>query len=250
MNILGVIPARYASSRFPGKPLADIGGKSMVQRVYEQALKAGSLRWVLIATDDQKIFDHVRDFGGMVMMTNKDHSNGTSRVLEILKTLEKENERIEIDAVVNIQGDEPFIKPEQIDLLVSSFFDEDTEIATLCKKIDSREELFDPNTVKVVRDKRDFALYFSRSPIPFGRDKEKDGWLKDASYFKHLGIYGYRNNVLKEIVSLPASPLEIIEKLEQLRWLENGYRIKVLETEFESLSVDTPEDLKRILKSL
>jgi 3-deoxy-manno-octulosonate cytidylyltransferase (CMP-KDO synthetase) len=249
MNILGIIPARYASTRFPGKPLAVINGKSMIQRVYEQAIKSKKLNWLVVATDDERIFNHIREFGGMVMMSSDKHQNGTSRCLEILNKIEKENERISIDAVINIQGDEPFIKPEQIDMLASLFEDKNTDIATLIKEIKNSETLFDENVVKTVKSKNNFALYFSRLPIPFGRGVNKEKWLHSKKYYKHIGIYGYRNKVLKEIVNLPESPLEKSEKLEQLRWLENSYKIKVKETDFESISVDTPDDLKIISKT-
>ncbi len=249
MNILGVIPARYASTRFPGKPLVDIKGRSMIERVYEQASAALSLQWLVVATDDDRIFNHVKDFGGTVVMTEPTHPNGTSRVLEVVEKLEKEPENFKIDAVINIQGDEPFIQPDQIDLLAGMFSDEDADIVTLCKKIETEKELFNPNVVKLVKNRQDFALYFSRSAIPFGRSIPQKNWTQNFNYFKHLGIYGYRTVVLKKIVNLEMSMLENAEKLEQLRWLENGFQIKVAETEFESLAVDTPEDLERILKN-
>ena len=247
MNILGVIPSRYGSTRFPGKPLADIKGKSMVQRVYEQALKSGKLNWLVVATDDKRIYDHVKGFGGEVMMTSADHSNGTSRVLEAVEKFES-SRNISFDAVINIQGDEPFIEPSQIDSLCSLFDDENAEIVTMCKRINDVVQLESKDTVKVVKDLFDYAIYFSRSVIPFARGV--DNPMNEIEYFKHLGIYGYRKNVLKEIVKLKETPLERSEKLEQLRWLENGYKIKLVETSHESLSVDTPEDLKIILKTI
>ncbi len=247
MNILGVIPSRYGSSRFPGKPLADIKGKSMVQRVYEQALKSGKLKWLVVATDDVRIFNHVKSFGGEVIMTSENHINGTSRVMEAVDKLERAR-NIKPDAVINIQGDEPFIKPSQIDNLCSLFDDENAEIVTMYKRIKDVEQLESPDTVKVVKDLFDFAIYFSRSVIPFARDINNPAG--EIEYFKHLGIYGYKRGVLEKIVQLEETPLEKSEKLEQLRWLENGFKIKMVVTEHESLSVDTPEDLKTILKTI
>jgi len=246
MNLLGIIPSRYQSTRFPGKPLAMIHGKSMIRRVYEQATKAKSLSRVIVATDDTKIFDHVNQFGGEVMMTKTSHTNGTSRCQEVLQKLEKENPDFKTDAVINIQGDEPYIKPEQIDELASLFTDSKTDIATLVKMIDSYDDLFDANTVKAVLDINGFALLFSRQTIPFNRDEATVNWLNTGSYYKHLGIYGYRSGVLNRLVLLEPSPLEKLEKLEQLRWLENGYRIKAAITDFDTISVDTPEDLNKL----
>ena len=250
MNILGIIPARYTSLRFPGKPLAMIDGKSMIQRVYEQAVKADSLKWLVVATDNREIYNHVRRFGGMVMMTSDNHPNGTSRCLEVTNKLEAEHKNISIDAVINIQGDEPYIQPVQIDALAGLFMDSATDIATLAKKIDHNEQVFDPNVVKVVVNNEGFAMLFSRQAVPFGRDLPQMEWFNRFNYLKHIGIYGYRNTVLKKIVDLPVSPLEGFEKLEQLRWLENGYNIKVELTDYESMSVDTPEDLKKLLQTI
>jgi 3-deoxy-manno-octulosonate cytidylyltransferase (CMP-KDO synthetase) len=249
MNILGVIPARYASTRFPGKPLAMICGKSMIQRVYEQASKAISLSGVIVATDDERIFEHVVKFGGHATMTKTSHTNGTSRCLETLMMPANKNRQEEFDAIINIQGDEPFIEPAEIDRLAALFVDKKTDIATLVKVIENKEAVFDPNTVKVVMDVDRFALYFSRQAIPFFRDAESSRWFDKHTYYKHIGIYGYRSEVLKKIVSLPSSPLEHAEKLEQLRWLENGFRIKVEITEFDSISVDTPADLEEIINN-
>jgi 3-deoxy-manno-octulosonate cytidylyltransferase (CMP-KDO synthetase) len=249
MNILGVIPARYASTRFPGKPLAMICGKSMIQRVYEQASKSNSLSRIIVATDDMRIFEHVEQFGGHAAMTKASHSNGTSRCLEVLSKQETESRNEVFDAVINIQGDEPFIKPAEIDRLASLFVDKKTDIATMVKVIENKEVLFDTNTVKVVMDVDRFALYFSRQAIPFYRDAEPSRWFDKQDYYKHIGIYGYRSEVLKQIVSLPTSPLEHAEKLEQLRWLENSFRIKVQTTEFDSISVDTPADLEEIINN-
>jgi len=249
MNIIGIIPSRYASTRFLGKPLAIIKGKSMVQRVYEQALKANNLSKVVVATDDDRIFNHVDSFGGEAVMTATSHTNGTSRCLEALEILESQQTASSFDAVINIQGDEPFIKPEDIDNLTSLFFDDEVDIATLTKKISRSDEINDPNTVKVVFDTNQFALYFSRQAIPFLRETPVDQWSTYHNFFKHIGLYGYRTDVLKKISQLPPSPLELSEKLEQLRWLENGFRIKVKTTDFESISVDTPDDLKNIINN-
>ncbi len=246
MNIIGIIPSRYASTRFPGKPLAMIQGKSMIQRVYEQASKAITLSRVMVATDDQRIASHVAAFGGEVTMTSASHLNGTSRCLEVVEHQAWQS----ADAVINIQGDEPFINPGQIDQLAALFSDQQTDIATMATLIKNSDELFDANTVKVVTDQHGFALYFSRQAIPFNRDFNFDEWVKQNSYLKHIGIYGYRVNVLQQITALAPTPHELSEKLEQLRWLEHGFKIKVKITDFESLSVDTPDDLKKILQNI
>ena len=240
ISIVGVIPARYASTRFPAKALVDIGGKAMVQRVYEQASKSTLLSHVVVATDHQEIEDKVRSFGGNVCMTRKDISSGTDRCFEALTLLEED-----FDYVINIQGDEPFINPEQIDSL-AALLDGETQIATLTRKIDDEDELFDPNVVKVVFNKSNHALYFSRSTIPYLRGKSKDNWLGSANFYKHIGIYGYRADILAKFSSLQTSQLESTESLEQLRWLDNGYQIKVAETEHQSYGVDTPEDLEKL----
>ena len=244
MSILGIIPARYASTRFPAKPLADMGGKSMIRRVYEQAKKSKSLSKVVVATDHEEIYNHVIDFGGAVCMTATHHASGTDRCYEVLS---KEN--TSFDYVINIQGDEPFIAPEQIDLL-ASLLDGSTELATLIKKIDSIEQLFNPNLVKAVVNKNAEALYFSRSPIPYLRNMEQAEWVTHHHYYKHIGMYAYRNDVLEKITKLEISTLEKAESLEQLRWLENGYKIKVKETSIETMGIDTPEDLQNALKHL
>jgi 3-deoxy-manno-octulosonate cytidylyltransferase (CMP-KDO synthetase) len=238
MNILGIIPARYASTRFPGKPLVDIAGKSMIRRVYEQAKKCADLSEVIVATDDERIFDHVKDFGGVAVMTSAAHQSGTDRCAKVALSYPQYN------VIINIQGDEPFIDPEQISKLISCFQSPDTQIATLVKKIKNEQELFNPNSPKVLANKRSEAIYFSRSPLPYIRGEEQQNWLQHFTYFKHIGIYGYRADVLQEITKLPVSPLEKAESLEQLRWIENGYRIKVAETELETFAVDTPEDLR------
>ena len=242
MKFIGIIPARFASSRFPGKPLIDIGGKTMIQRVYEQALKSTSLSKVTVATDDARIFEHVQSFGGSVVMTSESHQSGTDRCYEAAA-----NSGVEKDAVVlNIQGDEPFILPQQIDLLCSCFADEAVKIATLVKKIENESELQNPSTPKVIINKNSEAIYFSRSIIPFVRNKEVGKWLAAAVFYKHIGIYAYRMETLFEITQLEQSALEIAESLEQLRWIENGYKIKTAITQHESIAVDTPQDLEKL----
>lgn len=242
MNIIGIIPARFGSTRFPGKPLADIDGKTMIQRVYEQCVKCTRLSRVVIATDDERIFNHVVEFGGHAIMSSPQHQSGTDRCAEIIA----HDETIQWDAVINIQGDEPYIHPEQIDLLCSCFDQADTRIATLIKKITSTDELFNHNNVKVVVNKRGEAIYFSRSPIPYNRNFPEQDWLKYSTYYKHIGIYGYRSDVLLEISRLSKTNLEITESLEQLRWIENGYVIKAEVTSLESIAIDTPDDLLKI----
>ena len=247
MKTIGIIPARYQSSRFPGKPLADILGKSMIERVYEKCTQANSLDEVYVATDDQRIYDHVLSFGGKVIMTSTTHTNGTGRCEEVLEKLNDDT----IEIIINIQGDEPFISPNQIDLLADLFAQyPETEIGTLVKKIEDYETLFNTNTPKVVFTPRFDALYFSRNTIPYQRDAEKSTWLENHQYFKHIGIYGYTSKALKEIVELEETTLEQTEKLEQLRWLEKGYRIKVAETIHETIGIDTPEDLEKVVKML
>lgn len=242
MKIIGIIPARYASTRFPGKPLVDINGKSMIQRVYEQCILAEKLDSVLIATDDQRIFEHVVGFGGKAWMTSHEHQSGTDRCAEIISS----GNAGEWDAVINIQGDEPYIHPEQINLLCTVMQETKVQLGTLVKKIDSPAELFNHNNVKVVLNNQLDAIYFSRSPIPFNRNFPEDEWLKHSVYYKHIGIYGYKTNTLLEISQLAKTNLEITESLEQLRWIENGYQIKAAITNFESIAIDTPEDLLRI----
>jgi 3-deoxy-manno-octulosonate cytidylyltransferase (CMP-KDO synthetase) len=240
MKILGIIPARYASSRFPGKPLVDIGGKSMIQRVYEQAKKCDHLTEVIVATDDDRIHDHVIAFGGVAVMTGTDHQSGTDRCAEVALAHPRYH------VIINIQGDEPYIDPEQITKLAACFNTPDVQIATLVKKVKTEQELHNPNTPKVIVNKLSEAAYFSRSAIPHIRGEQPENWLEFYSYFKHIGIYGYRADVLQQITKLPISALEKAESLEQLRWVENGYRIKVAETELETYAVDTPEDLEKL----
>ena len=244
-NIIGIIPARYASTRFPGKPLIEIAGKSMIQRVYEQVKKSLLIREVIVATDDERIANAVKSFGGKVCMTSIEHQSGTDRCAEVIDKLQ-----LKCDAVINIQGDEPFIDPKQIDLVCGCFSDETTELATLVKKITSSEILFNPNSPKVILDKDNNAIYFSRNPIPYVRGKEQQDWLNENVFYQHIGIYGYRPDVLKKITQLPVSSLEKAESLEQLRWIENGFEIKTATTTLETLAIDTPEDLTRILHSL
>jgi 3-deoxy-manno-octulosonate cytidylyltransferase (CMP-KDO synthetase) len=244
MKILGVIPARYASTRFPGKPLIDLAGKTMIQRVYEQVSLAHTISQVVVATDDQRIFKHVDDFGGKVCMTKESHISGTDRCFEAM-SLQSEV----FDYVINIQGDEPFIQPQQIDLL-GDLLDGATEIATLVKAIDQREFLFSPNVVKAVISNDNDALYFSRSPIPHIRNAAESDWLTRHTFYKHIGMYAYRKDILKEITQLQPGILEKAESLEQLRWLENGFRIKVRETKTETLGIDTPDDMERAIQYL
>ncbi len=241
IQILGVIPARYASTRFPAKPLADLGGKSMIQRVYEQVKKSTLITDVVVATDHPEIFNHVMQFGGNVCLTKESHASGTDRCYEALTLQQKE-----YTYVINIQGDEPFIQPSQIDLL-AKLLDGGTEIATLVKKIEDREQLFNPNVVKTVVAENKTALYFSRSPIPHIRNTPESEWLTKNTFYKHIGMYAYRRDILKQLTDLPVSSLEKAESLEQLRWLENGFKISVAETQTETIGIDTPEDLKKAL---
>jgi len=240
MNILGIIPARYASTRFPGKPLIEIAGKSMIRRVYEQAKKCVALGEVSVATDDERIYSHVTAFGGQAIMTSENHQSGTDRCAEVA------SRQPEYDVIINIQGDEPYIDPEQITKLAACFSDEDAQIATLIKKIKTAEELHNPNSPKVLVNKLSEAIYFSRQALPYIRDQDPENWLDYYTYFKHIGIYGYRADILQQITRLPVSTLEVAERLEQLRWVENGYRIKVAETELETHAIDTPRDLQKI----
>ena len=217
----------------------------MIERVYAQSKKSKGLMDVIVATDDSNIVEKVNGFGGKVCLTSPDHPSGTDRCAEVLQTL-----GIKYDAVVNIQGDEPFIDPRQIDLLCSCFEDARTELATLIKRIDSTEILFNPNSPKVIIDREKFAIYFSRHPIPYLRGVDEGRWLEKHTFYQHIGIYGYRTNALLEITRLPPSSLERAESLEQLRWLENGYKIKTAITPFETIAIDTPEDLERIVASM
>lgn len=275
MKILGVIPARFDSTRFPGKPLVMIDGKTMIQRVYEQAKKCESLSKVVVATDDERIFNHVVAFGGEAMMTAATHESGTDRCAEVVETLNFALQTAHLDsdetlvfdkitpkregiftAVINIQGDEPFIAPEQIEkiaeILRGDFADFEGnqspsfDIATLAIELDNQEDIDNPNIVKAVFGENGRAVYFSRSPVPYLRGIDKADWARSGQFFKHIGLYGYKTSVLLAISKLPKSLLEDIESLEQLRWLENGYAIGIAETELETIGIDTPEDLEKI----
>ena len=238
MKFMAIIPARYASTRFPGKPLAVLGGKTVIQRVYEQV--SSLLDEVYVATDDERIFQAVEAFGGRAVMTRSDHKSGTDRIEEAAEKIGSQ-----ADVIINVQGDEPFIQPSQIKTLMQLFDAPETQIGTLGKRFENIEGVENPNSPKIVTDNRGFALYFSRSPIPFVRGKERSEWLANYPFLKHLGIYAYRREVLREVTQLPQGNLEKAESLEQLRWLENGYRIRVGLTDVETVGIDTPEDLKR-----
>lgn len=242
MKILGVIPSRYASSRFPGKPLVNIKGKPMVQHVYERAIQAKRLSEVVVATDDQRIFDAVKAFNGKAIMTSESCENGTDRCREVI-----EKHLPEYDVIINIQGDEPYVHPEQIDKLCSLFENENVKLGTLAKQTHSADDILNPSRVKVVIDKSMDALYFSRSPIPFLRGKDNNEWGKHHIYYKHLGLYGYRKEELLKYNQLKPSALEKAEALEQLKWLENGYKMRVGISEHDSYAIDTPEDLDELL---
>ena len=244
MRILAVIPSRYASTRFPAKPLADIAGKSMVETVYAQVKKSGLITKAVVATDNKKIYDHINSFGGDVCMTSENHVSGTDRCFEAY-TLQKEK----YDYVINIQGDEPFIDPMQINLL-ARLLDNKTELATLIKKIEIEEQLFNSNVVKVVVNSLNEALYFSRSTIPHVRNVAPQDWIVKHIFYKHIGMYAYRADILEKITQLPVSSLEQAESLEQLRWLENGFKIKTAITDIETMGIDTPEDLANALAYL
>lgn len=246
-KILGIIPARYGSSRFPGKPLVRIQEKTMIRRVWEQASQAKSLAALVVATDDERIVQEVLSFGGKVVLTDSSHPTGTDRCREALEKMEAMTGET-YAAAINIQGDEPFIDPAQIDLVASCFETLETQLASLVKRLSQTEDLFNPSIIKVVRTKSGNALYFSRSPIPHVRGVEEANWLEKNLHYKHIGIYGYRRDILHEITQLPQADLELAESLEQLRWLENGYEIQLKETHTESRSVDTPEDLKHFNK--
>jgi 3-deoxy-manno-octulosonate cytidylyltransferase (CMP-KDO synthetase) len=244
MSVLGIIPARFASTRFPGKPLVDILGKSMIQRVYEQAKSSTSLQEVVVATDDERILTHVKSFGGIAVLTSASHQSGTDRCAEVAEKYP------EYEILINIQGDEPFIDPRQIDLLCSCFESSSTELATLVKKIETEAELLNPNSPKVILNTDSEAIYFSRTAIPYFRGLDVKEWITKHDFYKHIGIYGYRRNTIIAITKLDLSPLEKAEALEQLRWIENGYKIKAAITEIETQAIDTPEDLEKILYAL
>jgi 3-deoxy-manno-octulosonate cytidylyltransferase (CMP-KDO synthetase) len=241
-KIVAIIPARYHSTRLPGKPLLKIGDQTMIQRVYNQAMKCSSLDYIAIATDNELIKRHVENFGGNVIMTSESHQSGTDRCAEALDYLKEK-----FDYAINIQGDEPFIMPEQIEIL-AKLLEGETQIATLVKIIEDSKTLFNANSPKVILNKNNEAIYFSRHTIPFFRDYEKDNWLNINTFYKHLGIYGYRTDVLKKITQLPQSTLELAEKLEQLRWIENGYKIKVAVSPYDSIGIDTEADVEEARK--
>ena len=238
MKFMAIIPARYASTRYPGKPLAILGGKTVIQRVYEQVKSV--LDDVYVATDDDRIYSTVTDFGGKAVMTRADHKSGTDRIEEAAEKI-----GLDADVIINVQGDEPFIQPSQIETLMQLFDAPETQIGTLGKPFESIDAVENPNSPKIVTDNRGFALYFSRSIIPYIRGKERDSWFGEYPFLKHLGVYAYRHEVLAEVTKLPMSSLEKAESLEQLRWLQNGYRIRVGLTDIETVGIDTPEDLTR-----
>lgn len=242
MSILGIIPARYASTRFPGKPLAMIKGKSMLERVYIQAKKASLLDEVLIATDDERIADHASSFNAPVVITREDHPSGTDRCFEAYTRTGKK-----FDYVLNIQGDEPFLDPDQINSL-AKVCDSSVEIATQMIRCNNHEILFDKGEVKIILNHKQEALYFSRNVIPFIKGKPENEWHLHFNYYRHVGMYAYRTDILEKITRLKPSPLELAESLEQLRWLENGFTIKCTETTFDSHCVDTPEDIEKVMK--
>ena len=244
LRFIGIIPARYASTRFPAKPLAMLGGKTVIQRGYEQV--SSVLDNVCVATDDDRIREAVEAFGGRVVMTSPDHKSGTDRICEAYNKLYPSTDKdTSTDIIINIQGDEPFIQPSQIKTVMECFNDSHTQIATLGKPFTDIEALKNPNSPKIVVDNYGYAMYFSRSVIPFIRGKEESEWIGSYPFLKHIGLYAYRSDVLKEVTKLPQSSLELAESLEQLRWLQNGYRIKVGLTDVETIGIDTPEDLEK-----
>lgn len=238
MKFIGIIPARYASTRFPGKPLALLDGKPVIQHVYEKV--AAALEAAYVATDDARIYDVVKSFGGQAVMTRTDHKSGTDRIEEAIEKIGGN-----WDVIVNVQGDEPFVAKSQLDTICHCFDDPTTQIATLGKPFTDMASVANPNSPKIVVDNQGFAMYFSRSIIPFVRGKEQSEWLLHYPFLKHLGIYAYRREVLQQVTQLPQSSLEIAESLEQLRWLQNGFKIKVGTTDVETVGIDTPDDLKR-----
>ncbi|WP_338813370.1 3-deoxy-manno-octulosonate cytidylyltransferase [Bernardetia sp. Wsw4-3y2] len=251
MKIIAIIPARYASSRFPAKVLADINGKTMIERVFNQAKKATKLNDVFIATDNQLVFDKVKEFTQNVLMTDSNHISGTDRIAEAALLLEKN--KVEFDFIINIQGDEPFIQPKQIDSLAEILIENNAvQLATLVSQIKDAETLFDTNVVKAIFDVNHKAIYFSRNPIPFVRNEDKnqkDAWLSTHTFYRHIGMYAYQKEVLQQITKLQPSKLELAESLEQLRWIENNFSIQIAITPFESIGIDTPEDLKKAISS-
>jgi len=244
MKVLAIIPARYQSSRFPGKPLIDIMGKTMIQRVYEQTSLSKIVNTVVVATDDQRIFDHVTEFGGEVLMTSEHHSSGTERCGEVIQSYP------DYDVIINIQGDEPLINPEQIDLVLAQFEDDQVEIATMVKAMTDVSEVVNPNRVKVVLNHNNEGVYFSRSPIPYFVGTPQSEWLNNAIFWKHIGIYAWKRATLTKILTYGQTNLEKQESLEQLRWIYYGHDIKTVETTIETPNIDTPEDLEKVLSIL
>lgn len=245
ISALGVIPARYGSSRFPGKPLIMIDGRSMIMRVYEQSLKSKMLQKVVVATDDERIYNHVKESGGEVMMTSASHVSGSSRIGEVADSLSVAG-ICPYDVVVNIQGDEPFIDPSQIDLVVLLLQNPDSQIGTLIIKITDSEDIFNPHVVKVVVGHSGKAMYFSRSPIPYFRGILQENWLQNHDYYRHVGLYAFRTSILKTILDLPPSASELAESLEQLRWLHHGFKITTAITDIETVGIDVPADLLKL----
>jgi 3-deoxy-manno-octulosonate cytidylyltransferase (CMP-KDO synthetase) len=245
MRTIAIIPARYASTRFPGKPLIDIDGKTMINRVYEQAQKA--FEYVCVATDDERIYNHVVSFGGKAVMTSRKHHSGTDRCNEAYSILTTSNKVKPFDVIINVQGDEPLIDPSLLIELESAFKEPETMIATMAKRISDISELTNDNIPKLILDKNHNAIYFSRTPIPFIRDINENEWLSKYHFLKHIGLYAFRPKILQQVCDMAPSPLEISEKLEQLRWIENGLKIKVVETNYETIAVDSPSDVKKVI---
>ncbi|MBS1763481.1 MAG: 3-deoxy-manno-octulosonate cytidylyltransferase [Bacteroidetes bacterium] len=242
LTAIAIIPARYSSTRFPGKPLADIGGQSMLQRVFQQTQKTNSISRIIIATDDSRILNHANDIGAEAMMTSEKHPSGTDRIAEVISKLETS-----YDVVVNVQGDEPFINPSQIDELVKMFSDDKVDIGTMVKPLSSKQEYENPNVVKAVLADNGNVLYFSRSSIPYFRKGYDESTFSSVAGYKHLGMYAYRSNILKKVATLSPSSLEEAEQLEQLRWLQNGLSIRACITQLETIAIDTPDDLQRAI---
>ncbi|HON19484.1 MAG TPA: 3-deoxy-manno-octulosonate cytidylyltransferase [Salinivirgaceae bacterium] len=247
MQYLALIPARYASTRFPGKPLVDILGKPMIQHVFERTSRV--FQFCAVATDNEQIAEVVSAFEGTVIMTSPDHQSGTDRCAEALEKAEEIFNQT-FDVVINVQGDEPFLHPSQLEAIKECFVNPEVQIATLIKKIDNIAELTDVNKPKAVIDQQHRAIYFSRHPIPYLRGIALEQWLDRHTYYKHIGLYAYRSNILQQITRLPQSSLEKAESLEQLRWIENGFTIHTVETTIENLSIDTPQDLEKVLNEL
>lgn len=245
MNAIAIIPARYGSTRFPGKPLIHIGGKTMIHRVYENTSAVKSLNDVIVATDDDRIKNEVLSFGGKVLMTSPNHQSGTERCAEVVSGLNPKP-----DIVINVQGDVPFVASDHIEKILNCFQDNQVQIATIMKHITEEKKLINPHITKVVFNKSMQAIYFSRTPIPYLRDVTREMWLRTFDYFEHIGLYGYRSETLEAISKLPGGRLEQAESLEQLRWMENGFAIQLAETTFDSISIDTPEDLSQVIVKL